>query len=264
MREQPAILQEHTVVAGNIPDELRGLRIAHVSDFHFRRWNRVTQAAQDLLLTADYDLVAATGDFGTNPRRWTRAADLMRRFFEPVARRAPIYAVLGNHDHPAMASALDMPVVFLRNESVSLRYSGGVFELAGLDQNLFGTEDIRATLGGAHRHNFTILLAHYPSTVFRIPPGRVALQLSGHTHGGQIRLPGLGCIWANDRIPLQMSRGLHNVAGAILHTSPGIGVCPPVPVRINCPAEVALLALQPAERETGAAKTASLAVATGR
>ncbi|UCC29772.1 MAG: metallophosphoesterase [Phycisphaerales bacterium] len=263
MRDQPVIARRHTVVVGNIPAELSGLRIAHISDFHFHRWNRVTQAAQDLLLTADYDLVAATGDFGTSPRRWARAADLMRRFFEPIAQRAPIYAVLGNHDNPAMATAPDIPLVFLRNESVSLRHSGGVFELAGLDQGLFGAEDMRTALGGTRRHDFTILLAHYPSTVFRLPPGRVALQLSGHTHGGQIRLPYLGCIWANDRIPLRMSRGLHTVAGTILHTSPGIGVCPPIPVRINCPAEVTLLALQPAERVTDAVQTEGLAVAVG-
>jgi len=263
VRDPPVIGRKLTVAVSNISAELAGLRIAHISDFHFRRWNRVTQAAQDLLLTADYDLVATTGDFGTNPRRWTRAADLMRRFFEPIAQRAPIYAVLGNHDNLAMATAPDMPLVFLKNESVSIRHSGGVFELVGLDQGLFGTEDMQSALGGARRHDLTVLLAHYPSTVFRLPPGRVDLQLSGHTHGGQIRLPYLGCIWANDRIPPRMSRGLHAVAGTILHSSPGIGVCPPIPVRINCPAEVALLTLQPTERVSSPVRTKCLAVAVG-
>lgn len=263
MRNNPVIVRKHTVFVSTLPAELSGLRIAHISDFHFRRWNRLTQAAQDLLLSADYHLVAATGDFGTSPRQWARAADLMQRFFEPIIQRAPIYAVLGNHDNPAMATTPGMPLVFLRNASVLLRHSGGAFELAGLDQHLFGVEDMPTALAGARRHDFTILLAHYPSTVFRLPPGRVALQLSGHTHGGQIRLPRLGCIWANDRIPLRMSRGLHTVAGTILHTSPGIGVCPPIPVRINCPAEVTLLTLQPAERVTGAVRAERLAVAVG-
>ncbi|MFH1110714.1 MAG: hypothetical protein V1790_16175, partial [Planctomycetota bacterium] len=86
-------------------------------------------------------------------------------------------------------------------------------------------------------------LAHYPSTVFRVPMGKVQLVLSGHTHGGQIRLPGLGCVWANDRIPRRMSRGLHEVAGTMIHVSPGIGVCLPIRIRVNCPAEVTVLTL---------------------
>ncbi len=227
---------------------LAGLRIAHICDFHFRRWRRVHEAAQHLLLTLEYDVLVVTGDFAVNPLRWVKPAELTRRFFEPIARRVPVYAVLGNHDNPAMATAPDMPLVFLRNRSVSIERAGAVFELAGVDQTGFEGEDLDAALGHNRPHKFSILLAHYPSTVFRLPTGRVDLQLSGHTHGGQIRLPYLGCLWTNDRIARRMARGLHSVAGTVLHVSAGIGVSRPLPVRINCPPELTILTLHPLQK----------------
>ena len=232
---------------GGLSAGLAGLRIAHVSDFHFRSWTRAAQAAQDLLLTLDFDLLVGTGDFGAKPRRWQRAANLVRRFFEPIAGRAPMFAALGNHDAPEMATASGMPLEFLRNRSVRIERSGTAFELAGLDQSRPRNEDIASTLGTGRSRDLTILLAHYPSTVYRLPPGRVDLQLSGHTHGGQIRLPWFGCVWPHDKIPRTMARGLHQVGDTFLHVNAGIGVSPPVPARINCPAEVSVAILQPAE-----------------
>ncbi len=247
MRGQ-TLVHNLTVPIRKIPDELVGLRIAHVSDFHFRRWNHVHQAAQDTVLTLDFDFLVVTGDFGGTPHRLAQTAELTRRFFAPIALRVPIYAVLGNHDHPAMATIRDIPVQFLSNRSVSVERAGTAFEIAGVDQTDLGGEDLSAALGDGRRHELTILLAHYPPTVFRLPPGRVDLQLSGHTHGGQIRFPYLGCVWTNDRISCRMSRGLHLAGSTSLHISPGIGVSMPIPLRINCPPEVTVLTIAAAER----------------
>lgn len=225
--------------------KLTGLRIAHISDFHFRRWDRVAQAAQDLLLTVDYDFVVATGDFASGRTPWVCAAEMTRRFFEPIAERFPAYAVLGNHDHSRIAAVSGMPLTFLINQSVLIERSGTTLELAGVDQSSPGKENLEATLGHGRQHEITILLAHYPSTVLRLPPGRVDLQLSGHTHGGQIRLPWLGCLWPNDRIAREHAWGLHVVSGTTLHVNAGIGLSPPFPIRINCPPEVTILTLQP-------------------
>jgi predicted MPP superfamily phosphohydrolase len=116
-------------------------------------------------------------------------------------------------------------------------------------------ENLAAVVDNRSSNEPTILLAHYPSTVFRLPIGCVQLVLTGHTHGGQIRLPGLGCIWANDRVPLRISRGLHHVASTTIHVSPGIGVSLPLRIRWNCPPEVTVLGLMASHRTGNAPQT---------
>lgn len=246
MPHSPTMIRTLDVPLDRIEADWPGLRIAHISDFHFRRWNRPTQAAQDHLMSLDYDILVTTGDFGCGIERWRRPAELTRRFFEPLAERAPVYGVLGNHDNVEMTRLPDYPVRFLRNESVRLTHEGAEIELAGIEQTHNVPGDLGATLEGEKSADLTILLAHYPSTLFRLPPGRVDLQLSGHTHGGQIRLPLVGCVWPNDRIPRRLARGLHRVDGVWLHVSSGIGVSPPVFLRVKCPPEVTILTLRPA------------------
>lgn len=244
MRKSPVVLQSIDVPVQGLSPKLSGLRIAHVTDFHFRCWNRVLDCAQRLLLSTEYDFLVATGDFTTQPSKWTEAARLVKRFFEPLAERTPCFAVLGNHDHPAMAADHATPLDFLCNESVLIDRGGESVVIAGVDQSWRHRGNLEAALDTVTDGCLSVLLAHYPSTVFRLPRGKVDLQLSGHTHGGQIRLPWVGCLWTNDRISRSLARGLHEVSGVSLHTSTGIGVSMPLPVRINCPPEVVILTVQ--------------------
>lgn len=240
------VIRSIDVPIRNLAPALSGLRLVHVTDLHFRRWNRVARDAQALLEGLDYDILVVTGDFGASKKRWRTAADITRRFFEPIAERGPAYAVLGNHDHPNLASA-DTSLRFLNNESVLIKRGDAVLELMGVDQSSPDSEDLEAALCDVRPNSLRVLLAHYPSTVFRLPPRRVDIQLSGHTHGGQIRLPLAGCLWAHDTIPNRLARGLHAVEGILLHVSPGIGVSPPVPIRLNCPPEISVLTLRSAD-----------------
>ena len=260
MAKNPVAVQHVDVSLVDWPAGLDGLRIAHVSDLHFRERNRVTDAAQELLLTLDYDWVAATGDFGAVRSRWRAAADLTSEFFEPIVARRPVYAVLGNHDDPNIATGRKCAIEFLRNSSVTIQHNGTSLQLAGVDQNVRDAENLTGAMGDTVDGVATILLAHYPSIIFRVPPGRVALVLAGHTHGGQIRLPGLGCLWPNDAISGRMARGLCDVSGTKLHVSAGIGVSPPIRWRFNCPAEVSILTLRAAARDqSGQAETGAFA-----
>ena len=247
MPTPPVVVHEFTVPIRDWPHDLAGLQIAHVSDFHFRRWNETLQHTQNLLAALDYDLLLVTGDFGNFRRHWRHAAEMTRRFFDPLVSHAPIYAVLGNHDNPQLPTVEDLPLTFLRNHTVRVRVRGGELNLAGIEQTERRGGDLDATLAATRPDAPTVLLTHYPSTAFRVPLGRVQVVLSGHTHGGQIRLPWLGCAWPNDRIPRRLAHGLHEVDGTKVHVSTGIGASPPLPVRINCPPELSLLTLVPVD-----------------
>ncbi len=242
MPRPPVVVRESDVAIDGWPDELSGVRIAHISDLHLRRWNETLRHAQRILAGARYDLLFVSGDFGTLRRYWKTAIELTKRFFDPLAERSAIHAILGNHDDPRIAEA-DLPLIFLRNQSICVDVQGVIVNVSGIEQAGRTGGDLEATLGTARSDSPTILMAHYPSTVFRLTPDRVQLVLSGHTHGGQIRLPGVGCIWPNDRVPRRMASGLHRVAGIWLNVSAGIGASLPVPVRINCPPEISVLTL---------------------
>src|SRR3990170_7524606 len=106
-RRQGAVPQDHGVKLlirelevpnRRLPSRMTGLRVAHVSDLHLRRWRRRWQRLQETLLALDADLVAVTGDFCDRPDAWPRAAELTRRIFEPVRPRYGLFGVIGNHD----------------------------------------------------------------------------------------------------------------------------------------------------------------------
>jgi predicted MPP superfamily phosphohydrolase len=248
-RSEPVLVRTWDVAARGWPQSLAGLRIAHVSDFHFTRWTRPVRHAQQLLKMLDYDLLLVTGDFGLFHRWWPHAATMTRRFFAPLAGRVPMFAVLGNHDHPNLASVQGLPLAFLRNQVASVSWSGTKINVAGIEQSIPRAGDLKGTLAQAHPDAPTLLLAHYPSTVYQLSGQNVQLVLSGHTHGGQIRLPWLGCIWPNDRIPRKMASGLHLVNDVHIHISAGIGVSLPIRMRINCPPEIAILTMRAAREE---------------
>jgi len=229
-----------------------GMRIAHLSDLHFCRWSRVLETARELLRSLPYDALAVTGDFSDWRRNWRRTVRMMREFFGPIAGNRPIYATLGNHDHPRIAEAADMPIRFLRDDSTIHEHRNGLLRIAGVEQLHQHGGDTKKACLSRDVDLPTVLLAHYPSTVYRLGSARVGLVLSGHTHGGQIRLPHAGCVWSNDSLPPRLAHGLSRVNGTTLHVSAGIGVSWPLPVRVNCPPEISILTLDPLTAEDAA------------
>lgn len=228
----------------NCPPALEGMRIAHVSDLHMGRWNEILAVAQQALLTTEFDLLCVTGDFGTRKKIWPRSAELAKRFFTPLAERHVVYAVLGNHDHPGIAEHTAPPITFLRNRVVEVSFNGGKLLLLGIEPTkpFDGHLAEVMPMNGAPRP--AILLSHYPSSANRIRENTIDLVLSGHTHGGQVRFPVLGCVWAHDDIPRHMARGLHRLRNTMLHVSAGLGRSYPIPIRINCPPEISILTLR--------------------
>jgi uncharacterized protein len=225
-----------------LPPSLDGLRIVLMSDFHlfpFTSADLIQQAIRQAS-TLQPDLALFAGDFVYSE---AEAAYELSPILAQLNPRLGSFAVFGNHDHVKGAGTVQNALArsgieMLNNRGIIL--SG--FYLAGMDSMAAGSPDVRAAFA-AHRGNTpTLVLAHEPDTIdYYSQQAPIDLQLSGHSHGGQIRLPGIGPVilplWGR-RYP----RGLYQANDSRLFTSQGIGTVD-LPVRINCPPEIAEITL---------------------
>lgn len=244
---QPLVVNRRRVLMTGLPPEFDGLRIALLSDFH--HGPHVSRArirgSVRLANSLQPDVVALTGDFIHRGREWIDGC------FRELARlEAPlgVFGVLGNHDHYAKAAesvrlAMQRAGIHeLTNRGVHLRRHGRSLRLGGVGDLWTEKQDLRAALGPAGRADSAILLSHNPDYAERIRDDRVGLVLSGHTHGGQCVLPFLGAPVLPSRYGQKYASGLCRAPVAKVFVTTGVGHSAP-PLRINCPAEVALLAL---------------------
>lgn len=229
-----------------LPKALDGYTIAQVSDLHVGSFVGERELTEGLSLVRRLrpDLVVATGDLVDIDSRY---AALMAESLQNIGARDGVYGILGNHDYYAGAgevrdALLRAGVHCLVNEGLIIRGAdGGGFALLGVD-------DLWARRGPgqgpmlAHAQAMVpnsmphILLSHQPATV-KLWPGRVALQLSGHTHGGQVN----PLIRPADLV-LDYVAGLYQVSGTALYVNRGFGTAGP-PVRIGAPPEITLITL---------------------
>ncbi len=237
----------------NLPAELDGLRIAHLSDFHLGVPSPgigATWQAAVWVRERKPDLVAVTGDLLTHPRGEPMLRRLMRALPEPT------FAVLGNHDvaisrdPQAKASNLTElePATLLRNEGRFVELRGRRIWIAGTDPYLVLRNtprlDPNELAPPPERHaDFSILLCHYPRVLDLLEPGRFDLVLAGHLHAGQICLPYPGgkVLLAHPSAPY--SSGIYRTAAATMHVSPGLGTTF-VPFRFAAPPEATELVLK--------------------
>lgn len=234
-----------------LPAALQGLTIAHLSDLHVSRATSAEHVAEAVALANRQrpDLVVLTGDYITDDPAFIPAAARA-----VAGLRAPlgVYAVLGNHDHWSgaadriVSSFEDAGVAVLGNAHRRLPVRDGAVWLAGVDDPWLGRDDLAHALRGAPEGDLRVLLAHEPDFADTAARQGVQLQLSGHSHGGQVRLPLTGHVVVppmSERYPI----GLQRVRGssALVYTSRGIGVVAPA-VRFNCRPEVAILRLRAA------------------
>ena len=232
-----------------------GFRIAQLSDLHYDDHFSVVplRKAIDLVNQLNPDLVVVTGDFITAPFRDARRSVALRTI-EPCAQllsqiraRSGMVAALGNHDLQTGAAQVTAVlnshnISVLRNRSLPLEREGQRLWLAGVDDVLEGKPDLDLALKGIPKAEPVVLLAHEPDWADHVARNPVDLQLSGHSHGGQIRFPLLGAPW----LPLLARKypwGLRRIAHLTLYTNSGIGTIW-VPVRLNCPPEVTLITLR--------------------
>lgn len=239
-----------------LPSRLDGLRIVQLSDFHYDRYvdvgviNSAVRTANQL----QPDLVVLTGDFVTQgPFSGQRDAPAARNA-EPCSQilaglrpRLGTFAVLGNHDYftdPDLVAEILRGRGFhvLRNQSFPLEVDGARLWVAGVNDVVAGADDLDLALRDVPSSEAVVLLAHEPDLADWVPPNRVDLQLSGHSHGGQIVLPITGPPYLPP-LARKYPWGLRRLGPLTLYTNRGIGTII-LPVRFNCPPELTLFILR--------------------
>ena len=247
-----------TVVDDEIPAGFDGFRIAQVSDLHDAEFGQNNEKLLAMLADCKPDIIVITGDLIDTNRT---DIDLSLNFAEGAANIAPVYYVTGNHEGAIMEywvlreGLTEAGVTVLNDRVCRLTRSGDALLLAGLDDPNFAThEEIEAGFQEMIRsklirltgmsEEYTVLLAHRPEYIESYASGGADLVLSGHAHGGQVRLPIIGGLAAPGQgLFPKYSAGMYTVNGTDLVVSRGLGNSI-FPLRINNRPEIVLITLK--------------------
>jgi len=236
------------------PEALAGLRILHLSDLHFRSGSQLASRLMPLIEAAQPELIFLTGDLlmrGGRGNGLKEAEDFLRA----LVGRGPTYLVLGNEDfhkgepHPGEQWRA-IGTNLLINQSLPYQRARGRLWITGVDDPHEGHPDLAGAAQDLPPGEPALLLAHSPVIIRQPGIERFSVIFAGHTHGGQICLPGGKALHIHTRLPLRYSQGLHRLEGKdnFLIVSRGAGVTR-VGLRLNCPPELTLWTIS---RETAA------------
>ena len=260
-------VREHRLRIPDLPPGLEGLRILHVSDTHFPADGDSVGRFLEQIEPLEYDLVCCTGDYVETSAGWESAGDALTQLRAPFG----VYATLGAHDYcPPVRTAgewasfnldrvLGKPrrfvdpapfierlqsagIVVLRNQWRSLEIGGELVRLGGAGDDSAGMARLQPPPAGG----FSMLLTHAPDAALRLPSvadGGPSLVLSGHTHGGQIRIPGWGAPLRHSRlVSRRRADGVFEVGGSQVVVSRGFGTAH-LPLRFGCRPQIGLITL---------------------
>ena len=234
------LVKHHDVVSKELPVNFDGFTILHISDIHADMNETAMSRLIELVGGLRYDLCVLTGDYrGKTFGPFQAALDGVAQLQAQL--QGAVYGVLGNHDTIQMIPALEaMGIRMLLNECEPISRGGQTIYLAGVDDaHFFRVDNIEKAASGIPDDAFSILLSHTPEIYRQAAHADFNLMLSGHTHGGQICLPGSIPITLDSVLPRRMGAGTwrhHNMIG---YTSVGAGTSI-IPVRLNCPPEITL------------------------
>ena len=248
-----------------LPTGAQPLRVLHLSDLHFLRNDR--RKAAFLANVPAPDVAVLTGDVLGEPDAVERATAALR----PVRGRLASYFVLGSNDYFAprplnyanyfrqerrrrlgirgrgrdLVAGLESDGwVHLKNARASVTVDGTRLEVLGLDDPHIERHDLRVA-PRQDRDAFGVAVVHSPDPAPELAALGYELIVTGHTHGGQVRLPGIGALVTNSDIPTKLSMGLSRLGPTLMHVSPGLGTSKFAPFRFLCRPEVTELVLVP-------------------
>jgi len=239
-----------------LPKVFSSLRVAHISDIHMGGWmdrDRLKEVV-DLITIQKPDILLITGDFviGHNYDESARQAlkDLVT-VLSPVAREIPSFAVLGNHDYWINADAVrqmlsSCGIMDLSNKVYALNRNAEYLYLCGVDDVWEGDVRLHEVITQLPDESAAILLAHEPDLADKSArTNKFDLQISGHSHGGQVVIPLLGPPIL-PHLGWKYPNGLYRVGNMYQYTNRGLGMAK-LPIRVNCPPEITIFQFESLE-----------------
>jgi predicted MPP superfamily phosphohydrolase len=238
-------LERVTAPIVNLHSALEGLRIAVLTDFHLQPFTKIDHVQAAVRMTNDLkpDLIVLLGDYVDST---VEAIHELAPTLGQLNARLGVFGILGNHDYwkgeSIVRDALGKAGIYVfKNSGVSLPVGQGELFLGGLESAWAGRPNISKALENRRGNTPTVMLVHEPDYADKTAADGRALQLSGHSHGGQVRLPLIGALelpsWGR-----RYDHGLYHLREMLLYTNRGIGLVE-FPVRFNCPPEITEITL---------------------
>jgi len=250
-------VRELELAFANLPEAFDGYTILHICDMHLTKLGLLEKRLMELISAREVDTCVVTGDVTAEPR----ASDIFRRVCSVIRHRDPIYMILGNSEHKPwldtemLINALSFDGLrMIINSSTTIERGGQRIVLAGVDDAYSRLADVDAAFSGVDPKEFIIFLTHCPSTAPEGVERGADLVLSGHTHGGQFRLPGAKWFWTHMRSNRALNDGLYlpndlkricrkDTGNSVLFVNRGVGTSR-IHVRFLCPPEIAYITLR--------------------
>jgi len=228
----------------NLPKSFDGFKIVQISDLHFTRLTRLHKKVLAILEREKPDMIAVTGDFVGWNLKITCGS-----FCKDIANKSRnVFAVLGNWDHKMdnfdflVKNIKDNGISVLINESVPIHKDGEEIFILGTDDSFTGYANLKETFKNVPENAFVILLTHCPDIIYEATRYKPQLVLSGHTHGGQVKIPFLKAFYVPSKFGTHFLSGLFKIKETYLYVNRGLGTSH-LPFRLFSPPEVTVFTL---------------------
>ena len=238
------LVKEIKLPLASLPETFSGFRILHLSDLHIDTIEDFEELIIRKIKPLQYDLCVFTGDYRRDTTgSFRQILPAMKKLIASIHAEYGTLAVLGNHDTFQMVKELETTGIrFLVNETVTVCKQNQCLQITGVDDTYYYYTDMALHALEMHSDKFSIVLSHTSELSDVAAANGYGLYLCGHTHGGQICLPGGIPIISHQKKRKERVRGIWYQNGMTGYTSPGVGVSG-VPLRFNCPPEITILEL---------------------
>jgi len=239
-------VEEVTLECAGLGEAFDGVRIAFLSDLHIDGVEGLCEKVIEVMAGVEYDYCVLGGDYSFGfSAKCEDAQELMRRLCSRLAERSRVFGVLGNHDKYRMGEVLEgCSVEMLVNDNAKIEREDEAMYFVGVDDcHYFGAEDVETAEEGIEEGAFKLMVCHSPEYYRQAASRGYRAYLAGHTHGGQVCLPGGGMIVRGATAPRRFLKGKWELDGMAGYTSRGVGVSG-IAVRHFCRPEIAVITLR--------------------